>query len=345
MKIVVTGGAGFIGSHFVRFMLDLGHFVTTIDTLTYAGNLENLGEYRLHPRHIFYKEDICNYDAIEKIIFDSNPDVIVHMAAESHVDRSIDCADDFIKTNIAGTYSLLRASLAYYKTVQSFSEFRFLHISTDEVFGALGLQGTFNETMAYRPNSPYAASKASADHLVRSYYKTYGLPIMIAHPSNNYGPNQYPEKLIPLTILNALEGRELPVYGDGQQIRDWLFVEDNVRALYALIKQGRIGESYCIGSSNEISNITLVHKIADILDCMCLRGVVGSYKKLITFVADRPGHDFRYASDCSKLKEHTGWAPQVTFQEGLQKTVEWYVSRYFQGSEKKSEKRVRLGLG
>lgn len=343
--MVVTGGAGFIGSHFVKAMLDLGHSVATIDVLTYAGNLENLGEYRLHPRHVFYKEDVCNHDAIKKIIFDSKPDVIVHMAAESHVDRSIDCADDFIKTNITGTYSLLRASLAYYKKVQSFSEFRFLHISTDEVFGALGLQGTFNEAMAYRPNSPYAASKASADHLVRSYYKTYGLPIIIAHPSNNYGPHQYPEKLIPLTILNALEGRELPVYGDGQQIRDWLFVEDNVRALYALIKQGRVGESYCIGSSNEVSNITLVQKIADILDVMCPRGIAGSYKKLITFVADRPGHDFRYASDCSKLKEHTGWTPQVTFQEGLQKTVEWYVNRYLQGSEKKSEKRVRLGLG
>ncbi len=344
MKIFVTGGAGFIGSNFVCSMLEKGHQVITVDLLTYAGNLENFGEYKNHQNHFFYKEDICNDFALNAILAKHEPEVVIHMAAESHVDRSIDCPDDFIKTNIMGTYTVLNAVLAYYKKSLLKDSFRFIHLSTDEVFGALGLEGKFDETMPYRPNSPYAASKASSDHLVRSYQKTYGLPTIIVNSSNNYGPKQYPEKLIPLTILNACELKKLPVYGNGEQIRDWLYVDDHVRALYALIEWGKIGYSYCVGSDNERTNLSLVETICEVLDEVRPADDLTSYKELITFVSDRPGHDFRYATDASLLKNHTGWKPQVNFKEGLRRTVQWYVDHYTQVGNK-VEARKRIGLG
>jgi len=341
MKILITGGAGFIGSNFVCAALARGHTVINVDKLTYAGNLKNLEGYVGHPQYSFYQEDICNGEALEKIITEHAPDVILHMAAESHVDRSIDCADDFIRTNIGGTYTLLKAAFKYYAALKDKENFRFIHLSTDEVFGALGATGQFDETMPYRPNSPYAASKASSDLLVRSYYQTYGFPAIIVNASNNYGPKQYPEKLIPLTILNALEGKSLPLYGDGQQVRDWLFVEDHVKALFSLITDGKCGESYCIGGANEMSNLTLVSLICEILDELRPSGT--PYRSLITFVKDRPGHDVRYATNTAKLKAATGWAPQVAFQEGLKKTIAWYLqhSGYF----KEEGARTRIGLG
>ncbi len=344
MKILVTGGAGFIGSNFVCSMLEKGHQVITIDLLTYAGNLENFGEYKNHKNHFFYKEDICNGPALDSILVQHQPEVVIHMAAESHVDRSIDCPDDFIKANVMGTYTVLNAVLSYYKKSPLKDSFRFVHLSTDEVFGALGAEGKFNESMPYRPNSPYAASKASSDHLVRSYHKTYGLPTIIVNSSNNYGPKQYPEKLIPLTILNACELKNLPVYGNGEQIRDWLYVDDHVRALYSLIEWGNIGSSYCVGSDNERTNLSLVETICELLDELRPYSLFTSYKELITFVSDRPGHDFRYATDASLLKSDTGWKPQISFKDGLRKTVQWYLDHYTQVGCK-VEARKRIGLG
>ncbi|MGV8948009.1 MAG: dTDP-glucose 4,6-dehydratase [Candidatus Paracaedibacter sp.] len=344
MKILVTGGAGFIGSNFVCDALEQGHQVVNIDKLTYAGNLGNLGSYSSHKNHIFYKEDICHKNGIEQIIMQHQPDVILHMAAESHVDRSIDCADDFIRTNVMGTHQLLDVTLKYYKNLDDKERFRFIHLSTDEVFGALGPTGKFHETMPYRPNSPYAASKASSDLLVRSYHQTYGLPTLIVNASNNYGSKQYPEKLIPLTILNALENKPLPIYGDGQQMRDWLYVIDHVQALHAVINFGRIGESYCVGADNEMANLILVEKICIILDELRPGSLHGSYKSLITFVKDRPGHDFRYATDASKLKQHTGWAPKISFEEGLRATIQWYLDSDVL-IDKQAETRKRIGLG
>ena len=344
MKILVTCGAGFIGSHFVCSMLEKGHQIITVDKLTYAGNLENFDEYRLHANHFFYKEDICNADALHSLFLKHQPDVVMHMAAESHVDRSIDCADDFIKTNIVGTHVLLDAALRYYKTCALQERFRFIHLSTDEVFGALGLEGKFNESMPYLPNSPYAASKAASDHLVRAYRQTYGLPTIIVNSSNNYGPKQYPEKLIPLTILNALEGKPLPVYGTGQQIRDWLYVTDHVEALYALIKQGQVGYSYCVGSDNEMTNLSLVQVICEFVDQLYFEKCTSSCKQLITYVADRPGHDFRYATDASRLKEHTGWKSKTSFFDGLRETVRWYADRY-SVVKAHNDSRKRIGLG
>lgn len=342
MRILVTGGAGFIGSNFVCQSLSQGYEIITIDKLTYAGSLENLGTYYNHKNHVFYKEDICHKQSIEEILFKEQPGVILHMAAESHVDRSIDCADDFIQTNIVGTHQLLEASLKYFQGLKNKNDFRFLHLSTDEVFGALEETGKFNETMPYRPNSPYAASKAASDLLVRSYYKTYGLPTMIVNSSNNYGPKQYPEKLIPLMILNALEQKPLPVYGEGQQIRDWLFVTDHVEALLELISLGMIGESYCIGGDNEMTNLSLVQLICDYLDKV--HPMQASYRSLITFVLDRPGHDYRYAMDASKLAKTTKWSPKVNLQEGINRTILWYLER-FEALRAKSEARKRIGLG
>jgi len=343
MKILVTGGAGFIGSNFVCHTLEQGHHVINVDKLTYAGRLDNLGPYYNHTNHLFYKVDICQRNAIDQIISKHQPDVILHMAAESHVDRSIDCADDFIQTNVVGTHHLLDASLKYYKSTEDKKKFRFIHLSTDEVFGALGPTGKFNETMPYRPSSPYAASKASSDLLVRSYHHTYGLPTLIVNASNNYGLSQYPEKLIPLTILNALEHKPLPVYGNGQQIRDWLFVKDHVRALHKIMTHGKIGESYCVGSDNEISNLMLVKNICKILDNLKPSSHHSPYESLISFVTDRPGHDFRYATDASKLKQHTGWQPEVEFENGLKETVHWYLNHYDRMSEQQARKRIGLG--
>jgi dTDP-glucose 4,6-dehydratase len=326
MKILITGGAGFIGSNFICHALENGHEIINVDKLTYAGNLENLEDYRYHLCHSFYQEDICNRVELESILLKHAPDVIVHMAAESHVDRSIDCADEFIRTNINGTHAILEATLKYYNSLKNNDKFRFIHLSTDEVFGALGAVGQFDETMPYQPNSPYAASKASSDLLVRSYFKTYNLPTIIVNASNNYGPKQYPEKLIPLTILNALEQKSLPIYGDGKYVRDWLFVQDHVEALLSIIASGKVGESYCIGSDSEMSNVDLVTNICKILDD--LMPCKTSYGNLLTFVKDRPGHDFRYATNAAKLREHTGWRPRVDFQVGLVKTINWYMREY-----------------
>ena len=342
MKILVTGGAGFIGSNFVCHALESGHEIINIDKLTYAGNLKNLAPYQDHPKHHFYQVDICDGLALERIFSNHRPDVVLHMAAESHVDRSIDSPDVFIQTNINGTYTLLNASLKYYKTLDNTGDFRFIHLSTDEVFGALGPTGKFNETMPYKPNSPYAASKASSDLLVRSYHKTYDFPSIIVNASNNYGPKQYPEKLIPLTLLNALSKKTLPIYGDGQQVRDWLFVGDHVNALMAIITSGHLGESYCIGADNEMCNLALVHLLCDTLDD--LKPNETSYRDLIEFVKDRPGHDFRYATDSSKLKKHTGWAPTTSLKKGMQQTVEWYLNS-FENQKIEHHKTKRMGLG
>lgn len=341
MKILVTGGAGFIGSNFVCHALKNGHEIINIDKLTYAGSLENLEQYRDHVHHHFYKTDICNHEFIEKLLFEHEPNIILHMAAESHVDRSIDDASIFIHTNINGTYALLNTILKYYNSLQDKKSFRFIHLSTDEVFGALGTRGRFDETMPYRPNSPYAASKASSDLLVRSYYKTYGFPSIIVNSSNNYGPKQYPEKLIPLTILNALERKTLPIYGDGNQIRDWLHVEDHVEALMCLMEDGHLGESYCIGGDNEITNIEVVRLVCGILDEK--KPMKEPYSSLIQYVNDRPGHDFRYATNATKLKNHTSWTPKKSLTIGLKKTVEWYLE-HFSRMSSNSLARRRIGV-
>ncbi len=341
MKILITGGAGFIGSNFVRYAIQHGCEIINVDKLTYAGNLNNLNHCQNHSKHFFYQEDICDRLIIEKIIFKHSPDLIIHMAAESHVDRSIDCADEFINTNINGTYTLLNIALKYYKQLLNKNNFRFIHLSTDEVFGALGATGKFDETMPYRPNSPYAASKASSDLLVRSYFKTYGLPTIIINSTNNYGPKQYPEKLIPLTILNALEQKSIPIYGHGNQVRDWLYIDDHIEALFAVIKNGLIGESYCIGANNEITNLNLVYAICDILND--LQPINKSYRDLISFVQDRPGHDFRYASNADKLMHHTGWFPKTNLKDGLKKTIEWYIN-HFEKLCLNSQARKRLGV-
>lgn len=344
MKVLVTGGAGFIGSNFVRFALDKGADIINVDKLTYAGNLENLGSYNQHAKHHFCKADICCAASIQQIISQYQPDSIIHMAAESHVDRSIDCADDFIQTNIVGTYTLLSNAFSYFNSLPAPQKaaFRFIHLSTDEVFGALGNTGKFTELSPYQPNSPYAASKASSDLLVRSYYKTYKFPAIIVNASNNYGPRQFPEKLIPLTILNALENKPLPIYGNGRQIRDWLYVEDHVQALWDVLHHGKIGEQYCIGSDNEISNLEVVHEICDVLDRLHPSQHVKKYKDLITFVKDRPGHDFRYATDATKVKKHTSWVPKTSFTKGLERTIKWYVDH--QKNLLQIDARHRIGL-
>lgn len=339
MKILVTGGCGFIGSNFICYSLANGFEIINFDKLTYAGNLDNLDEFKNHPKHHFYQIDICDGDKVLEILLRHKPDAVVHMAAESHVDRSIDNAFEFVKTNINGTYSVLDACLKYYK--QTNSDFRFLHLSTDEVFGALGADGKFDENSPYKPNSPYAASKASSDMLVRSYFKTHGLPAITVNCSNNYGAKQFPEKLMPLTILNALEGKSLPIYGNGKQVRDWLYVIDHVKALHALLEKGQVGESYCIGSDNEIQNIELVNMICDILDE--IKPENAPHNKLIEYVKDRPSHDFRYATDASKLKNHTDWQAETTFKNGLRQTIEWYIKN-FETLKENSNARQRQGI-
>jgi dTDP-glucose 4,6-dehydratase len=324
-KIIVTGGAGFIGSSLVRHLIQHTDYeVLVLDKLTYAGNLESLSELVTNPRYRFIKFDICD-PTILSIMNEYRPNAIMHLAAESHVDRSIDGPSDFIKTNIFGTFNLLEASLAYWTNNGKPSDFRFQHISTDEVYGSLGETGLFTESTAYDPSSPYSASKASSDHLVRAWHRTYGLPVVLTNCSNNYGPYHYPEKLIPLIINNAIQGKSIPIYGDGLQVRDWLYVEDHVRALATVLENGIPGETYNVGGDSEKTNIDVVRLICSILDEV--KPCEGhSYSRLITFVRDRPGHDRRYAIDCSKLKKELGWNQQETFETGIRKTINWNLN-------------------
>lgn len=332
MKFLVTGGAGFIGSAVIRHLVnDLDYEVVNLDSLTYAGNLESLAEVADSPNYQFEKVDVCDSGNVERVFRDYQPDKIMHLAAESHVDRSIDGPAEFIQTNIIGTYTILDVARKYWSKLpeQKKSGFRFHHISTDEVYGDLdGTDDLFSESTAYAPSSPYSASKASSDHLVRAWNRTYGLPIVITNCSNNYGPYQYPEKLIPLVILNAISGKVLPVYGKGNQIRDWLYVEDHARALVKVVLEGADGETYNIGGHNEKTNLQVVKTICRILDELVPDHPKGlkCYEDLITFVKDRPGHDIRYAIDASKIDKELGWRPEETFESGIRKTVEWYLA-------------------
>jgi dTDP-glucose 4,6-dehydratase len=328
-RFLVTGGAGFIGSAVVRHLIgNTEHQVLVIDKLTYAGNLEALTPVANHPRYTFVRADIVDRKKVGNAFEQFQPDVVMHLAAESHVDRSIDGPAAFIETNIVGTYALLEAALAYWRALPDpqRAAFRFHHVSTDEVFGSLGNDGRFTESTSYGPRSPYSASKAASDHLVRSWHHTYGLPALITNCSNNYGPYHFPEKLIPLTIINGLEGIELPVYGNGGNVRDWLYVEDHARALVTVAMDGRVGETYCVGAQGERANLDVVKAICSLLDELAPSPRVGRREKLITFVADRPGHDLRYAIDPTKIANELGWKPRETFETGLRKTVEWYLS-------------------
>jgi dTDP-glucose 4,6-dehydratase len=326
MRVIVTGGAGFIGSALVRHLvLDKCYDVLTLDALTYAGCEASLRAVEGKANHRFLKADICDREAMNAAIAEFRPDRIMHLAAESHVDRSITGAADFIQTNVVGTFTLLEAARAYWNGLdaQAKAAFRFLHVSTDEVYGSLGDEGLFTETTPYDPSSPYSASKAASDHLAKAWERTYGLPVVVSNCSNNYGPYHFPEKLIPLTILNALEGRALPVYGKGENVRDWLYVDDHARALDTIIEKGRVGETYNVGGRNERRNIDVVRRICAVLDEL----VPGepSRETLIEFVTDRPGHDARYAIDATKLEDELGWRAQETFDTGIEKTVRWYL--------------------
>lgn len=332
MKILVTGGAGFIGSAVVRHIIqDTDNTVLNVDKLTYAGNLESLAKVSDNSRYQFSQTDICDRAALDQLFETFQPDAVMHLAAESHVDRSITGPAAFIETNIIGTYQLLEAARHYWNGLaqDKKAEFRFHHISTDEVYGDLeGTEDLFLETTPYAPSSPYSASKASSDHLVRAWHRTYGLPVVLTNCSNNYGPYHFPEKLIPLVILNALAGKPLPVYGNGAQIRDWLYVEDHARALYKVVTEAKVGETYNIGGHNEQQNIDVVKAICNLLEELAPNKPEGiaNYQDLITYVKDRPGHDLRYAIDASKIKKDLGWVPQETFESGLRKTVEWYLA-------------------
>lgn len=352
MKILVTGGAGFIGSALIRHIIGkTADSVVNVDKLTYAGNLESLASASADSRYAFEQVDICNRAELDRVFAQHQPNAVMHLAAESHVDRSIDGPAAFIETNIVGTYTLLEAARQYWQSLGDTARagFRFHHISTDEVYGDLdGPQDLFTETTPYAPSSPYSASKASSDHLVRAWRRTYGLPVLVTNCSNNYGPFHFPEKLIPLVILNALEGKPLPVYGQGQQVRDWLYVEDHARALYQVLTEGVVGETYNVGGHNEKQNIDVVRAICALLEELAPAkpAGVGRYDELITFVTDRPGHDMRYAIDAGKIQRELGWTPQETFESGLRKTVQWYLDNreWCRRVQDGSYQRERLGV-
>jgi dTDP-glucose 4,6-dehydratase len=349
-KILVTGGAGFIGSAVVRHLVGRGYEVVNIDKLTYAGNLDSLRPIADLPGYRFHRADICDGPAIAKIINGEQPDAIMHLAAETHVDRSIDGPGQFVETNVVGTFRLLNAALDYWRALKGerHEAFRFHHISTDEVFGTLELgRGIFTEDTPYDPSSPYSASKAAADHFVRAWRMTYGLPIVLTNCSNNYGPYHFPEKLVPLVILNALDEKPLPVYGKGENVRDWLYVEDHARALELVLTSGEVGESYNVGGRSERNNLTVVETICGILDRLRPRSGGSSYSDLITFVPDRPGHDLRYAIDSTKLERELGWKPEETFESGLEKTVAWYLGNrwWWEPIRDGSYAGERLGVG
>lgn len=347
--LLVTGGAGFIGSCFVRQLIHHSEYrVVNLDKLTYAGNLDSLADALEHPRHVFVQGDICDGKLAAQLLAAHQPAGIVNFAAESHVDRSIDRPADFVVTNVMGTFTLLEAARAHWMKLADADKqaFRFLHVSTDEVYGSLGATGAFLETTPYAPNSPYSASKASSDHFVRAYHHTFGLPTLITNCSNNYGPYQFPEKLIPLMILNALEGKPLPVYGDGQNIRDWLYVEDHCTAIRRVFEAGQPGEVYNIGGNSERTNLEVVHRICDTVD-RCRPGLKHApCRSLITYVKDRPGHDRRYAIDAGKIRNNLGWQPQQTFETGLEQTVRWYLENptWIERVTSGKYQRQRLGL-
>lgn len=347
MKIIVTGGAGFIGSALIRYLIsETDVKVLNIDKLTYAGNLASLDEISNSPNYSFVRADICDGEKMRQIFNEFAPDRIMHLAAESHVDRSISGASDFINTNIIGTFTLLETARHYWNGLDTNKKaaFRFLHVSTDEVYGSLGEDGHFHETTAYDPSSPYSASKAASDHLAKAWFRTYGLPIVVSNCSNNYGPYHFPEKLIPLNILNALEGKPITVYGDGSNIRDWLYVEDHARALHLICDNGQLGETYNVGGRNERTNLDVVKRICKIMDEK--RPENAPHEKLITFVKDRPGHDLRYAIDATKLENELGWKAQENFESGIEKTVKWYLEneKWWRAIRDKTYLGERLGL-
>ena len=345
----ITGGCGFIGSNFIQYILENTDVkrVVNLDKLTYAGNTSNLKEFDSDNRYVFIKGDIIDSKLVRSIFQNHNPDCLVHFAAESHVDRSIDGPAEFINTNIIGTFTLLEESLRYHKSLSNNSEegFRFHHISTDEVFGSLGKTGSFTEATPYDPSSPYSAAKASSDHLVRAWHRTFGLPVLITNCSNNYGPYQFPEKLIPLMIINCLNEKPLPVYGKGDNIRDWLYVEDHCNAIMSVLKDGILGETYNIGGRTEMSNLKIVETICDSLNEIYPSPSGKSYRELITFVTDRPGHDFRYSIDASKIEKELNWIPNESFETGIRKTILWYLEHkdWWQEIQAKNYEQERLG--
>ena len=350
MKLIVTGGAGFIGSALIRYLInDTTTTVLNVDKLTYAGNLDSLASVSDSPRYHFAQVDICDGHALQQVFAEFQPDAVMHLAAESHVDRSIDGPAEFINTNIVGTYSLLETARSYWQSLESEAKkrFRFHQVSTDEVYGSLHQSGFFTESTPYQPNSPYSASKAASDHLVRAWHHTYKLPVVTTNCSNNYGPYQFPEKLIPLIILNALEGKPLPVYGKGENVRDWLYVDDHASALYLVLEHGKLGDTYNIGGHNEKTNLEVVQTLCSLLDELLPSSPHKPHNQLIIFVTDRPGHDLRYAIDASKIQKVLGWKPQETFETGLRKTVQWYLDNqeWWQRVRDGSYRGERLGLG
>jgi dTDP-glucose 4,6-dehydratase len=344
MKILVTGGCGFIGSAVVRRAIGMGHRVVNLDKLTYAANPANVACVADHPSYAFEQADICDRAALDRIFARHAPDAVMHLAAESHVDRSIDGPAAFVETNIAGSYALLEAARAWWEETGRPRGFRFHHVSTDEVYGSLGSEGRFTETTPYAPRSPYSASKAASDHLARAWGETYGLPVLVTNCSNNYGPYHFPEKLVPVIILSALAGRPIPVYGRGENVRDWLYVEDHAAALLAVLAKGRTGETYNIGGDAEATNIDIVRRVCRLLDER--RPGAAPHERLIAFVADRPGHDFRYAIDAAKIRAELGWRPSVTLGEGLALTVDWYLANepWWRALEARDGVGRRLGL-